>query len=297
MRDAIQQSPAEATMATTFGVMMFPTDYAIQPIELARAVEERGLDSLYFPEHTHIPTSRRSPWPGGADLPKEYWHTHDPFVALGAAAAVTKRIQLGTGICLVIERDPILLAKECASLDMISGGRLVLGIGGGWNAEEMEDHGTDFRKRWSLLRERILAMREIWTKDPAEFHGEFVNFPAMWAFPKPVQQGGPPVLLGSEAKRCFERVADYCDGWMPIYRRNHKLAEGVKQLREAADRAGRRFESLRLSVFAVPGREDEVKKLREIGFHDLIFGLPSAPADKLLPMLDTYAELKRKVGA
>lgn len=284
-------------MATTFGVMMFPTDYAIQPIELARAVEERGLDSLYFPEHTHIPASRRSPFPGGGDLPKQYWHSHDPFVALGAAAAVTKRIQLGTGICLVIERDPIVLAKECASLDMISGGRLVLGIGGGWNAEEMEDHGTDFRKRWSLMRERILAMREIWTKDEAEFHGEFVNFPPMWSFPKPVQQGGPPVLLGSEAKRCFERVVDYCDGWMPIYRRNHKLAEGVKQLREAADRAGRRFESLRLSVFGVPGREDEVKKLREIGFHDMIFGLPSAPADKVLPMLDAYAEVKRKAGA
>lgn len=284
-------------MATTYGVMMFPTDYAIQPIELARAVEERGLDSLFFPEHTHIPTSRRSPFPGGAELPQEYWHTHDPFVALGACAAVTRRILLGTGICLVIERDPILLAKECASLDMISGGRLILGIGGGWNAEEMEDHGTDFRKRWSVLRERVLAMRAIWGKDPAEFHGEFVNFPPMRAFPKPVRQGGPPVLLGSEAKRCFERVVDYCDGWMPIYRRNHTLADGVKQLREAAGRAGRRFESLRLSVFAVPGREDEVKKLVDIGFQDLIFGLPSAPADKVLPLLDTYAELKRKAGA
>ncbi len=285
-------------MSTTFGAMMFPTDYAIQPIELARAVEERGLDSLYFPEHTHIPTSRRSPWPGGGDLPQEYWHTHDPFVALGAAAAATKRIKLGTGVCLVIERDPIVLAKECASLDLISGGRLVLGIGGGWNAEEMEDHGTDFRKRWALLRERILAMRAIWTKDPAEFHGEFVNFPPMLAFPKPVQQGGPPVLLGSEAKRCFERVVDYCDGWMPIYRgRNHTLADGVKQLREAASRAGRRFESLTLSVFGVPPREDEAKKLIDIGFHELIFALPPAPADKVLPMLDSYAAIKHKLGA
>ncbi|MGZ3510673.1 MAG: LLM class F420-dependent oxidoreductase, partial [Candidatus Binataceae bacterium] len=249
------------------------------------------------PEHTHIPTSRRSPWPGGGDLPEEYWHTHDPFVALGAAAAATKRIKLGTGVCLVIERDPIVLAKECASLDMISSGRLVLGIGGGWNAEEMEDHGTDFRKRWALLRERILAMRAIWTKDPAEFHGEFVNFPPMLAFPKPVQKGGPPVLLGSEAKRCFERVADYCDGWMPIYRRNHTLAEGVKQLREAASRAGRRFESLTLSVFGVPPREEEAKKLVEIGFHELIFALPPAPADKVLPMLDSYTAIKRKLDA
>jgi probable F420-dependent oxidoreductase len=284
-------------MSTTFGAMMFPTDYAIQPIELARAIEERGLDALYFPEHTHIPTSRRSPWPGGGDLPEEYWHTHDPFVALGAAAAATTRIKLGTGVCLVIERDPIVLAKECASLDMISGGRFVLGIGGGWNAEEMEDHGTNFRTRWALLRERILAMREIWTKDAPEYHGEFVNFPPMRAFPKPVQKGGPPVLLGSEAKRCFERVADYCDGWMPIYRRNHTLADGVKQLREAASRAGRRFESFALSVFGVPPREDEVKKLIEIGFTEIIFALPPAPSDKVLPMLDSYAAIKRKLGA
>ena len=280
----------------TFGVMMFPTDYAIGPVELGRAVEERGLDSLFFPEHTHIPASRKSPWPGGADLPKDYWHTYDLFVALGAVASATKKILLGTGICLVIERDPILLAKEVASLDMISGGRVVLGIGGGWNAEEMEDHGTSFKQRWKILRERVLAMREIWTKDPAEFHGEYVKFDPMWSFPKPVQKGGIPVLLGSEAKRCFERVVDYCDGWMPIYRgKNHKLAEGVAELKETAARAGRRFESLRLSVFGVPGKEDEAHKLLDLGFSDLIFGLPSAPADKVLPMLDGYAELARRM--
>ena len=280
----------------TFGVMMFPTDYAIGPVELGRAVEERGLDSLFFPEHTHIPASRKSPWPGGADLPKDYWHTYDLFVALGAVAAATKKILLGTGICLVIERDPIVLAKEVASLDMISGGRVVLGIGGGWNAEEMEDHGTSFKQRWKILRERVLAMREIWTKDPSEFHGEYVKFDPMWSFPKPVQKGGIPVLLGSEAKRCFERVVDYCDGWMPIYRgKNHKLAEGVAELKETAARAGRRFESLRLSVFGVPGKEDEARKLLDLGFSDLIFGLPSAPADKVLPMLDGYAELARRM--
>ncbi len=280
----------------TFGVMMFPTDYAIGPVELGRAVEERGLDSLFFPEHTHIPASRKSPWPGGADLPKDYWHTYDLFVALGAVAAATKKILLGTGICLVIERDPIVLAKEVASLDMISGGRVVLGIGGGWNAEEMEDHGTSFKQRWKILRERVLAMREIWTKDPSEFHGEYVKFDPMWSFPKPVQKGGIPVLLGSEAKRCFERVVDYCDGWMPIYRgKNHKLAEGVAELKETAARAGRRFESLRLSVFGVPGKEDEARKLLDLGFSDLIFGLPSVSADKVLPMLDGYAELARRM--
>ena len=184
-------------MAATFGAMMFPTDYAIQPVELAQAVETRGLDSLFFPEHTHIPTSRKSPWPGGGDLPTEYWHTHDQFVALTAAAVATKRIKLGTGICLVIERDPIVLAKEVASLDVISGGRVILGIGGGWNAEEMENHGTNFKKRWKVLRERVQAMKEIWSKDVAEYHGEFVNFDPMWCYPKPIQAGGPPVLLGS----------------------------------------------------------------------------------------------------
>src|SRR5580693_4064334 len=202
----------------TFGAMMFPTDYAIQPVELAQAVEARGLDSLFFPEHTHIPTSRKSPWPGGGDLPTEYWHTHDQFVALTAAAVATKRIKLGTGVCLVIERDPIVLAKEVASLDMISGGRVLFGIGGGWNVEEMENHGANSKKRWKTVREKILAMREIWTKEEAEFHGEIVNFDKIWSYPKPVQPGGPPVLMGSGSKKVFERVADYCDGWLPINR-------------------------------------------------------------------------------
>src|SRR5580693_1706268 len=152
-----------------FGISMFPTDYAIQPIELALAAEERGFESMFFPEHTHIPASRKTPWPGGADLPKEYWHTHDPFVALGAAAAVTKKLKLGTGVCLVIERDPITLAKEVASLDMISGGRVIFGIGAGWNVEEMSNHGADFKRRWKIVKEKILAMRQIWTREGPSF--------------------------------------------------------------------------------------------------------------------------------
>jgi probable F420-dependent oxidoreductase len=278
-----------------FGAMMFPTDYAIQPVELAQAVEGRGLDSLFFPEHTHIPTSRKSPWPGGADLPTEYWHTHDQFVALTAAAVATKRIKLGTGICLVIERDPIVLAKEVASLDVISGGRVILGIGGGWNAEEMEDHGTDFKKRWKVLRERVQAMKEIWSKDVAEYHGEFVNFDPMWSYPKPKQAGGPPVLLGSEAKKGPERAVAYCDGWIPINRKPEQLAEGVKALREAADRAGRKFETLTLGLFGAPGKEDAARRVMEMGFSHLIFPLPPAPADKVLPMLDRYGELAEKL--
>ncbi|MEE3328394.1 MAG: TIGR03619 family F420-dependent LLM class oxidoreductase, partial [Myxococcota bacterium] len=180
-----------------FGVAFFPTDYSIQPIPLARALEERNLDSLYVTEHTHIPASRATPWPGGTDLPQEYWHTHDPFVALAAAAAVTERLRLGTGICLVVERDPIQLAKEIASLDVISEGRVILGVGAGWNREEMENHGARFDKRWAIVREKVLAMQAIWTQDEPEFHGEFVDFEPLWSWPKPVQPGGPKILVGA----------------------------------------------------------------------------------------------------
>jgi probable F420-dependent oxidoreductase len=279
---------------TTFGAMMFPTDYAIQPVELAKAVEERGLDSLFFPEHTHIPTSRRSPFPGGGELPMEYSHTHDLFVGLTAAAVATKRIKLGTGICLVIERDPIVLAKEVASLDVISNGRVIFGIGAGWNAEEMGNHGTAFKGRWKLLRERVLAMKEIWSKEQAEFHGEFVNFDPIWCWPKPVQKGGPPVLLGSWSKKCFERAVDYCDGWIPI-NRGESLKQGVQSLREAAARAGRRFEDLHLGVFGVSSKEDTAKRLIDWGYSHIVFALPPAKADKVLPMLDTYAALAGKL--
>jgi probable F420-dependent oxidoreductase len=163
-----------------FGITMFATDYAIRPDELARAAEERGFESIWFPEHTHIPASRRSPWPGGVELPKEYWHTYDLFVALAMAAAVTTKIKICSGICLVVERDPITLAKEIASLDVLSGGRVLVGVGGGWNAEEMENHGTDFARRWQVLRERIEAMKAIWTTDNAAYHGELVNFDPLW---------------------------------------------------------------------------------------------------------------------
>ena len=225
----------------------------------------------------------------------EYSHTHDLFVALGAAAAVTKRIKLGTGICLVVERDPIVLAKEVASLDVISNGRVILGIGGGWNAEEMENHGTDFRQRWKLVRERVLAMRAIWSNEKAEFHGEFVNFDPIWCWPKPVQAGGPPILLGSEAKRAFERVVDYCDGWIPINRgKVDGLKQAIGELRESAKRAGKQIENRNLGLFGAPPKEDVVKQLTDAGFGHLIFGLPPAKADKVLSLLDRYAEIARK---
>ncbi len=276
-----------------FGVSMFPTDYAIQPIELAQAAEARNFESLWFPEHTHIPTSRKTPFPGGTELPKEYWHTHDPFVALGAAAAATKKLRLGTGVCLVIERDPIVLAKEVASLDMISGGRVELGIGAGWNVEEMENHGAQFKKRWKIVREKILAIRQIWTKEAAEFHGEFVNFDPIWSFPKPVQAGGPPILLGSQSKRSFERVAEYCDGWMPINFPRADFAGSVKQLRDAEKAAGRK--KLGISLFGSSAKEDEIKRFADLGFDRLIFSLPAAPRETVLPLLDKYAGVAAKM--
>ena len=277
-----------------FGVTMFPTDYSIQPVELAQAVEERGLDSLFFPEHTHIPASRATPFPGGGELPKMYWHTHDPFVALGACAAVTSSIKLGTGICLVIERDPITLAKEIASLDMISNGRFILGIGAGWNREEMENHGANYPKRWAEVREKILAMKAIWNEEEPEFHGEFVNFDPIWSYPKPVQEGGPPVWIGANSKWVFDRLAEYGDGWMPI----GGLGSGNMEILNAAfDKAGRSVLDLVMALFVAPSDIDQLKGRIEQGFDHLIFNLPSDKSDKVFPLLDKYAELKALVQA
>ncbi len=276
-----------------FGVSIFNTDYSIRIDELARALEERGFESLWLPEHTHIPKSRRSPWPGGPNLPKEYWHTLDPFASLATAAVVTTRLKLATGICLVIERDPITLAKEVGSLDLLSRGRFLFGIGGGWNAEEMENHGTDFKKRWKVLRERILAMKEIWTKDEAEFHGEFVNFDPIWAYPKPVQKPHPPIILGVNTPNARQRVVEYCDGWMPIAARAGDLVAGVADLHERARRAGRDPNSLSVSVFAATATEEAIRQYQKAGAERGIFPLPSSDRDEILPTLDRLAKLTR----
>jgi probable F420-dependent oxidoreductase len=278
-----------------FGVAMFATDYAIRPDELARALEERGFESLFLPEHTHIPKSRRSPWPGGPNLPKEYWHTYDPFVALGMAAAVTARLKVATGICLVIERDPITLAKEVASLDVLSRGRFIFGIGGGWNAEEMENHGTDFKKRWRVLSERILAMKEIWTKEEAEFHGEFVNFDPIWADPKPVQKPHPPILLGVNTPNARQRVVEYCDGWLPLAGRAGDLAVGIADLRQRAASAGRDPQSITVSVYGAKPDEAALKEYEKLGVERAVLSLPSADRETVLPLLDQYTKLIRSL--
>jgi len=242
------------------GVCMFATDYAIRIDELAREAEARGFESLFVPEHTHIPVSRRTPFPSGGPIPKEYSHTFDPFVSLMAAAAATKRIRIGTGICLIIERDTITTAKEVASLDVLSGGRFEFGVGGGWNAEEMENHGTVFASRFKRLGEQVRAMKEIWTKDEAEFHGQHVNFDKVWSWPKPAQKPHPPVLLGGESVHTLQRVVDFCDGWFPRGRATEVILPALKDLRARAAKAGRDMKTISTSVFGL--KPDEAIQAR-----------------------------------
>ena len=279
-----------------YGVYMFPTDYAIRPDELAREVEARGFESIWFPEHTHIPASRRSPWPGGGDLPREYWHCYDPFVALTAAAAATTTLKLGTGICLVIERDPIVMAKEVASVDQISNGRFMFGIGGGWNAEEMENHGTNFRRRWRILRENIMAMKTIWTEDEPEFHGDFVDFDPIWSYPKPAQTPHPPIFMGGDGPRTFDRVVELADGWMPIGGRVNSgptLGEKAALLRTRLEDAGRDPDAVPITIFGVSPDADTIARMEQDGVSRVLLTLPPEDRDTVLPVLDDLAKLVR----
>ncbi|TDJ27293.1 MAG: LLM class F420-dependent oxidoreductase [Gammaproteobacteria bacterium] len=286
-----------------FGVLIFPAHYAVAPDVLAKAAEARGFESLFLPEHTHIPASRETPWPGGAELPRQYWHSHDPFIALACAATVTTSLKLGTGITLVTERDPILMAKQVASLDFLSGGRVLLGVGAGWNVEEMANHGVDFTTRWRVLRERVLAMRAIWSEEEAEFHGEYVDFDRLWAYPKPVQVGGPKILLGASSKWTYARIAEYGDGWFPIHQDASRAAAqggvdyaaGIAATREAWDAAGRDGKP-DFSIFGLGPDQGRVEELLEMGFNRVIFGLPSADADTVMPLLDTYAEIGHSIN-
>lgn len=278
------------------GVVMFATDYAIRPDDFAKECEERGFESVWFPEHTHIPASRKSPFPGGGDLPKDYWHTHDLFTSLMAAAAVTKTIKVGSGICLVIEHDPIKLAKEVATVDQLSNGRLLFGIGGGWNAEEMENHGTPFNRRWRVLREKIEAMKVIWSEEEAEYHGEFVNFDPIWSHPKPLQKPHPPILLGSHTESGLNRVAKYCDGWLPIGAMMPDFKASIGDLRARMESVGRKGADIGVSSFMAPAEEPVLQQYQEMGVERAIFGVPSEGRDKVLPILDNYAKLIPKMA-
>ena len=278
-----------------YGVTIFPTDYTITPADLAVAAEERGFDSMWFAEHSHIPVSRKSPWPGGADLPKMYYDTFDPFVALASAASVTTKIKLATGICLVVQRDPIHTAKEVASLDHLSKGRVLFGIGAGWNAEEMEDHGTDFKRRFKVMRERIEAMKALWTENEAEYHGEFVNFDPTFAWPKPVQKPHPPIHVGGGFPGAAKRAVRYGDGWMPIYGRDD-ITEYLPEFRKMAEEAGRDPATLEVSIFGCVAKPNVLEKFRDAGVTRCVFGLPPADRDTVLPILDGYAEVMKRIG-
>jgi probable F420-dependent oxidoreductase len=249
------------------GVAFFSADYAIDPATLARMVEERGFESLHLPEHTHIPASRETPYPPGGELPKEYSHTYDPFIALTAAAGATEKLLLATGICLVIERDPIITAKEVASLDVLSGGRFLFGVGAGWNREEMENHGTDPKRRFSVMRERVEAMKAIWTEDEASYHGKHVDFDPIWSWPKPVQKPHPPVLVGGNGDKVLERVVAFGDEWMP--NRASGLRERVAELGRLAEEAGR--DPIPVTLSGANPDPARMEKAEEIGIHRCTF--------------------------
>jgi probable F420-dependent oxidoreductase len=273
------------------GAFIFPTEYAIHPVELGRALERLGFESLFVTEHTHIPAARKSRWPhgGGRELPRDYWHTYDPFVALSAVATATERLVVGTGICLVVEHDPIVLAKSVASLDVLSGGRFVFGIGGGWNWEEMANHGTAFATRWDVVRERVEAMKEIWTNDEASYSGEHVRFERIWQHPKPLQKPHPPILLGAERGGALERVVAYCDGWLPAGLLGHDLEGPITELRRLADEAGRPHPTI--TVFGCREERAALDRYAELGVERVLFRLPSKPAEEILPRLERLAEL------
>ncbi len=278
-----------------YGVSLFPTDSSISPVELATACETRGFESIWFPEHSHIPASRRTPFPAGGDLPKQYYDVFEPFISLAAAAAVTKTLKLATGVCLVVQRDPIQTAKDVATLDRISNGRFLFGIGGGWNAEEMENHGTNYKTRFPLMRERVGAMKAIWTGAKAEYHGKYVNFDPIMTWPKPVQKPHPPIHVGGGWPGAAHRAIEYGDGWMPINIPG-RLIRRVPEFWSAAKEAGRTPQDLELTIFGMGPDAEEIAKFQEAGASRVVFMLPSEPAEKILPRLDKLAELSGKLG-
>ena len=267
-----------------FGISTFVTDEGIAPGALARAIEERGFDSLFIAEHTHIPLSRKSPWPRGGELPRKYYRTLDPFLTLTAAAVTTEHLLLGTGVALVVERDPIITAKEVASLDLVSGGRVIFGVGVGWNREEMENHGTDPRTRGKLTDERIRAMIEMWTKEEPEFHGRYVDFDPIGIWPKPVQKPYPPIYVGG-GRGAFERIAQFGDAWLANGLLPDKLEPMLRELREVAGR------DLPTTVFNASSDLKDLEEYRRLGVERVLLGLPTLPESETLQQLDNLADI------
>jgi probable F420-dependent oxidoreductase len=281
------------------GAAMFFTDYSMSSVELARVLEERGFESVWAPEHSHIPLTRKTPFAGGGELPKQYYDVMAPFVTLAAAAAVTTTIKLGTGVCLVIQRDTIQTAKLVASLDQVSGGRFLFGIGGGWNQDEMEDHGTVYSTRFKKMREQIEAMKVIWSENKPEYHGEIVDFPPMMTWPKPVQKPHPPVIVGGMFPHAARRALRYANGWIPHSRRPHyeDVTDFLPQFRQLAAEAGRKPEDVPVTVWGVQPDYDRLRRYEEQGVSRGVVQLAPEPADKTLPLLDRWAEMIRRLGS
>lgn len=272
------------------GVSIFATDQGIQPVELGRVAEDLGFESLWFPEHSHIPVSRKTPWGGMQDappLPEWYWRTHEQFTAFGAIAATTSTLRLGTGITLVAQRDPIWTAKQVATLDHLSNGRVLFGIGYGWNKEEMASHGTAYGERRAVLRERILAMKALWTEDVASFDGDHVHLEPSWSWPKPVQRPHPPIILGGAAgPRTIADIVEFCDGWMPIGTR-HDVGGKIAEVQTAAAAAGRG--PVEIGVSGAPRDPDALAALAAAGVVRAVFGLPQVDRDTVIAKMTEYS--------
>ncbi len=276
--------------------MTFNTDYGIRADHMAVALEDAGYESFWVPEHTHIPAERRSPYPGGGVLPRPYYHMADPFVSLGVAAGVTKRLKLATGICLVVERDPITLAKEVATLDMLSDGRFLFGIGAGWNAEEMENHGTDFKSRFKLMKEQVEAIKVIWANEQASYNGDFIKFDRIISYPKPVQTPHPPIIFGGATPLARQRVVDYCDGWMPIDVLLEDLPAAMADLRQRAETAGREPDAISVTMFAFDGGDgDAILRYHDLGIDRVVLVAPRA-RDDALAFVERFAEMNARVA-
>ena len=273
---------------TDIGIFYFATEYGHNVVDVARDAEQRGFESLWLPEHTHIPVSRKTPYAGGAELPKEYAHTLDPFVALAAVATATKHIRLATGISLLIERDTITMAKTLATLDLLSNGRAILGVGGGWNREEAEHHGVEWSQRFQKLEEQITAIKVIWANEEASFHGEHVRFDPIWSWPKPIQRPRPPILLGGETDHTLRRVIKYCDGWLPRARDPEIIVRGIARLNELAEEAGRDTESISVNVFAPRPDAELIDRFKSMGVARIVLWLPPEDSDAVSQRLDGF---------
>lgn len=271
------------------GLFPFITDYSMPVDQLAIAAEERGFDSIWVPEHTHIPANRKTPYPGGGELPKEYSHTLDPFVALAIAAGVTTKLKLATGICLLIEHQALTLAKTVATLDHLSNGRVLLGLGAGWNREEMENHGTQYSSRFKKLEEQMAALREIWTNDEATFKGQFEDFENVWSWPKPVQRPHPPLILGGETDHTLKRIVRSGDGWLPRAMSPSRVLAGMEKLKIFAEEAGRDPATISVSIFAPPPKEEVINRFKETDAERIVVMVPPQDTADTLRRLDRYA--------